>query len=285
MRIVITGGQGQLGRDFPPAFPGDEVTLLGRGELDVTSVDQISSMVTSLRPDVVINTAAFHRVDLCESEPEQSFGVNAAGPQRLASACESRGIVLVHFSTDYVFNGEKRTPYLESDRVDPISVYGASKAAGEMVIRATTTRHLIIRTTGLYGAGGLHTKQGNFVETMLRLAQRGGPITVVGDQVLTPTYTPDLAQAVAKLVKSGVHGTFHVTSGGACSWYEFAAEIFRQSGLEIDVIYTTQAERPVPARRPAYSVLGHAGLRDAGLPDMREWPDALRAYLALRRVV
>lgn len=282
MRILITGGRGQLAADLAFALAEHEVRPLGRAELDIGSHEQIARTMDEVRPNVVINTAAFHRVDLCESEPEQSFLINAAAPQRLAAACRDRDATLVHFSTDYVFDGQKQEPYAEDDPVCPLSVYGASKAAGEMAVRCTTDRHIIIRTTGLYGHAGARTTQGNFVETMMRLAAAGKPITVVADQVLTPTYTRDLAAIVGRLLTLDAAGTFHVTNGGACSWYEFAREIFHLAGQEPDLRRTTQSERPVPAKRPGYSVLGHARLRKVGLPEPRSWQDALAAYMSGR---
>jgi len=279
MRVLITGGRGQLAADLLPALEGHEVVALGRSDLDVTVQEQINGAMERRQPDVVINAAAFHRVDVCEDEPEQSFAVNAAAPQRLAAACKRHGSLLVHVSTDYVFNGEKREPYTEEDPVDPLSVYGASKAAGEMAVRCTTDRHLIVRTTGLYGHAGMTTGHGNFVETMLRLGRAGKPISVVSDQVLTPSYTWDVAEVIARLVHLQATGTYHVTNSGACSWYEFAAEIFRVSEQRADLLPTTQAERPYPARRPPYSVLAHRGLQRLGVPEPRPWREALRAYL------
>ncbi|GAC1325358.1 MAG: dTDP-4-dehydrorhamnose reductase [Chloroflexota bacterium] len=282
MRILITGGRGQLAADLVRALARHDVVALGRDELDIATHRQVVTTMEHVRPDVVINTAAFHRVDLCESEPEQSFLVNAAAPQRLAATCRDHGATLVQISTDYVFGGEKNEPYDEEDTVQPLSVYGASKAAGELAVRCTTDRHLIIRTTGLYGHGGMRTKQGNFVETMLRLAGGDRPITVVADQVLTPTSTHDLAAILSQLIDKQAVGTFHVTSGGSCSWFAFAEEIFRLAGKRPDLRRTTQAERPMPAARPRYSVLGHRALRAAGLSDPPPWQQALATYMAGR---
>lgn len=282
MRILITGGRGQLAGDLVQALGEHEVTALSRQELDITSVEQIRAAMDGLCPDVVLNTAAYHKVDRCESEPEQSFLVNAAAPQRLAAACRDRGALLVHFTTDYVFGGRKRTPYEESDPVDPINVYGASKVAGELAIQATGERHLIVRTTGLYGHAAISNGRPNFVETMLRLATEDKTISVVANQVLTPSFTRDVAETVARLVAQDTSGTVHVTNQGACSWYEFAAEIFRLAGVQANLSPTTQEERPTPARRPAYSVLGHERLRRLGIEEPRPWQEALAAYLASR---
>lgn len=282
VRIVVTGGRGQLARDLVRQAGSDEVIALSRAGLDVTDRAGIAAMLDGLRPEAVINTAAFHQVDRCESEPEMSFLVNAAAPQRLAAACAAHGALLVHVSTDYVFDGRQRTPYAEGDPVGPLSVYAASKAAGEMAVRATTNRHLIVRTSGLYGCGGRETRQGNFVETMLRLADSQPTISVVDDQVLTPSATADVAGIILSLIRCGATGTVHATNAGACSWYEFAAEVFSCARLDVDLRPTTQEARPAPARRPAYSVLGHRALRAAGLPEPRPWQEALAEYLAHR---
>lgn len=285
MRILITGGQGQLAADLIEAFAGHDISAPGRAELDITASQQIDEVMQRLEPDVVINTAAYHNVDRCETEPELSFAVNAAAVQRLAASSAAHHATFVHLSTDYVFDGSSDQPYKEDHPVNPLSVYGASKAAGEMAVRATTSRHLIVRTTGLYGLAGRRTGRGNFVETMLRLADRQEPLTVVADQILTPSYTPDVARRIVDLVTLGVTGTFHVTSGGQCSWYDFAAEIFRLGDRSVDLTPTRQVDRPAPARRPTYSVLGHGRMRDLGLAEMRGWQDALAEYLARRETV
>lgn len=282
MRILITGGGGQLAADLVSELEDDDVVALGREELDITHGHHIQAAFDGWEPGVVINTAAFHRVDLCEEEPERSFLVNAAAPQRLARACERRGALLVHISTDYVFDGEKREPYTELDIVRPLSVYGVSKVAGELAIRSTTDRHIIVRTSGLYGHRGAMTAHGNFVETMLRLAREGKPISVVSDQILAPSYTRDVANVIAELVHRDVRGTYHVTNGGECSWYEFALEVFRLAGVQATVTPTTQDARPLPARRPAYSVLAHEGLNRLGIPELRHWREALAEYFSTR---
>ena len=280
MRIFITGGRGQLATDLVAALHDHQVIALGRDELDITNCSGVRAALDRYQPHLVVNTAAYHSVDLCEDEPERSFAVNAAAPQRLAALCDARHALLVHISTDYVFGGFKSDPYTEDDPVDPISVYGASKAAGEMAVRCTTDRHLIVRTSGLYGRAGAASKHGNFVRTMLRLGRAGKHIAVVDDQVLTPSYTPDVANVIVQLIQSQATGTYHVTNGGECSWYEFADEIFRLSGLMVQLTRRTQAERPTPARRPAYSVLAHDGIRRLGIPEPRPWQEALVAYFS-----
>jgi dTDP-4-dehydrorhamnose reductase len=228
----------------------------------------------------VINTSAFHLVDAAEHDPERAFRVNAVGPRNLAMACRETGALLVHFSTDYVFSGRATRPYVEDDAADAVNVYGVSKAAGEMLLRHTWPRHLVVRTSGLYGVAGSSGKGGNFVETMLRLAAAARPIRVVSDQVLTPTPTAALALQVVRLVEAGAHGTYHATCQGACSWYEFAAEIFRQAGVEPVLEAQTTAESGAVALRPAYSVLRNGRLQDLGLDVMPPWPEGLSAYLS-----
>jgi dTDP-4-dehydrorhamnose reductase len=284
MRILITGARGQLATDLLVRLKAHEVTACGRDELDITNSHQVRAAVETLRPDVVINTAAFHSVDLCESEPEQSFLVNAAAPQRLAAVCRDQGAAMVHISTDYVFSGAKGEPYSEDDPVDPINVYGASKAAGELAVRATTDRHFIVRTTGLYGHGGITNGHGNFVERMLGLARAGKRISVVQDQILTPSATFDVAELIADLIATDGYGTYHFTNAGQCSWFEFAAEIFRLAGMTVDLVPIRQDEWKVAARRPSYSVLGHFGLCRLGLPEPRNWQRGLEAYLRARPV-
>lgn len=284
MRLLLTGAGGQLAQDLIATFDGWDLTALDRRALDSTSAEQIEAALRTVRPDVVLNTAAYTSVDRAESEPDAAVLVNAVGPHHLAAACERHGILLVHYSTDYVFDGEKGTPYDEDDPMRPLSVYGVSKAAGEMAVRAATQRHLIVRTTGLYGHGGRATGRGNFLETMLRVGASGKPLKVVADQILTPTATADLAAATRALLVADARGTVHVTNSGSCSWYEFAREIFRLAGMQVQLQPTTQADRPLPARRPAYSVLGHRLLLDLGLPDLPAWQDALSSYLRARAV-
>src|SRR3954454_22973305 len=221
MRIVVLGAPGQLGRDLVPRLSG-EVIPLGRADVDLTDGDGLRGKLTTLRPDVVINCAAYNFVDKAESEPAAAFAVNAWAVRELAAVCRDRDATLVHFSTDYVFglDASRVTPLTESDPPGPVSVYGLSKLAGEYLVRATAADNLVIRTCGLYGVWGSGGKGGNFVETMLRLAGQGKPLRVVNDQWCTPSYTADVAAATVGLIRAGAVGLFHVTSGGSCSWYE-----------------------------------------------------------------
>jgi dTDP-4-dehydrorhamnose reductase len=231
---------------------------------------------------VIINTAAFHKVEECDRQAETAFGVNAVGALNLARAAVQFSALLVHFSTDYVFDGAKRSPYVESDLPLPLNIYGASKVAGESLIMSTTDRYLILRTSGLYGHAGPSGKGTNFVELMLKKAGGGDTIRVVQDQVLTPTSTEDLAQNVCELIKRKVNGLYHVSCEGACSWFEFAREIFRLQELHVDLVPATTQDFPSPVKRPPYSVLSKERLRCLGL-SMPEWRDSLAQYLRSRK--
>jgi dTDP-4-dehydrorhamnose reductase len=224
-------------------------------------------------------------VDRAESEPEAAFATNVWGVRHLAMICRDLGCVLVHFSSDYVFGLDKdrRRPYAETDAPGPINVYGLSKLAGEYLVRSLCPRHFVIRTCGLYGVWGSGGKGGNFVETMLRRAGEGKPLRVVADQVLTPSYTADIAAATASLVQTGRFGLYHVTNAGCCSWYEFARTIFELAQVQADVLPITTQEYGAPARRPGYSVLAMEAYQALGLPPLRPWKEALRAYLEERR--
>lgn len=280
--VVILGAKGQLGTDLNSSLGGFRVTALAHADLDVREIERVRSVLAGLRPDIVVNTSAFHQVDLCEDEFAMSFAVNAEAPGRLARLAAELDFTLVHFSTDYVFDGFGRKPYTEADPPGPRSVYGSSKLAGEFLVRAYAPRHYVIRTTGLYGVAGASGKGGNFVETMIRLGKAGKPIRVVEDQVMTPTATADLAKAVTELLaRDGdvPYGLYHVTSAGQCSWYEFARTIFELCGMSVDLSPTTSAEFGARAARPAFSVLDHARWKAAGLQELRPWREALTGYL------
>jgi dTDP-4-dehydrorhamnose reductase len=281
MRVAVVGARGQVGTDLCRAFADHLVIPLGRPDAEVGDLPRLRETLRQARPDVVLNTAAFHRVDDCEDDPAPAFMVNAVGAANLARACADIGALVVHFSTDYVFGRHPSSqPWPEDACPAPLNVYGVSKLAGEQAVQATTPRHLVVRTSGLFGVAGSAGKGGNFVETMLRLQSAGQPIRVVDDQVLGPTYTHDLADRVRLLVEREATGIVHVTSSGACSWYEFAAEIFRQSGRPADLSPQTTRASGARAARPPYSVLAHDRLARLGLPPMPAWQDALARYLA-----
>ena len=281
--VVIIGSKGQLGTDLQPALKGFKVSGFTHAELDVCDLERAREVFASLRPDAVVNTSAYHKVDVCEDEPAASFAVNATGAYNLARLAKELDFTLVHFSSDYVFDGSSRVPYREEDLANPVSVYGTSKLAGENLVRAFCPRHFVIRTTGLYGVAGASGKGGNFVETMIRLG-KAGPVRVVDDQVMTPTATPDLANAVVALLeaegRNGVaYGLYHVTSGGQCSWFAFAKSIFELCGMDVELTPITTAQSGSKAKRPNFSVLAHGKWMAAGFPELRPWRAALGDYL------
>lgn len=279
-RIVVCGAAGQLGRDLCARLPGD-VLALTRTDVDLTDGSGVRRKLEEIRPDAVINCAAYNFVDKAEDEPEAAFAVNALVPLRLAQACRDLDAVLVQFSTDYVFglDAARRTPYREGDAPGPLSVYGLTKLAGEYAVRSRCPKHFVIRTCGLYGRWGSGGKGTNFVETMLKLAAQGRPLKVVQDQVLTPTSTADLAEALIPLIQTAHYGLYHLTHAGQCSWFEFAKTIFELTGVRAELTATTSRAYGSRAPRPAYSVLetGHAHA-----PRLRPWREALAAYLKER---
>jgi dTDP-4-dehydrorhamnose reductase len=280
MKYAVIGAAGQLGRDLCPRLTGDVVTL-ARVDADLTNPLLLRTTLASIRPDVVINCAAYNFVDKAEAEPAAAFAVNGWGVRDLALVCRDLDCTLVHFSTDYVFGLDpvRRKPWLENEAPGPVSVYGLSKLAGEYVVRSTCPRHFVIRTCGLYGVWGSGGKGGNFVETMLKVARMGKPLRVVADQVCTPSYTVDIADATVALIKSGRYGLYHATNAESCTWHDFAAEIFKRAGISADLTAISSAEFGAPARRPTYSVLANHALEAAGVPAPRPWKEALADYL------
>ena len=215
-------------------------------------------------------------------QPERAFAVNALAVDELAGQVAGAGARLVQLSTDYVFDGKARAPYVESDVVGPLSVYAASKVAGEQFVARHGSRHAVVRTSGLYGISGSHSKGHTFIERMLVRAEAGEPLEVVTDVVFSPSYARHVAQAIARIVALDAGGIYHVTNAGWCSWYEFAQEIFRQADLMVDLRPTTAARFPSGVKRPAFSALAHAAMERAGLPAMAPWHDGIRDYLRER---
>lgn len=282
MKVAITGAGGQLGRELTRCLSSHDLAPLTRRDCDICDSTSVRRTLTEIRPAIVVNAAAFTRVDECEDNVAAAFAVNAYAARTLAHVCGALGSVLVHISTDYVFQGEKRTPYGEEDPPGPLNVYGVSKLAGEYFVRSICPRYFIVRTSGLYGRPGLSAGGGNFVETMLGLARAGKRIRVVADQVGTPTYTKDLAKVIERLMQTDAHGVYHVTNSGECSWYQFAERILAFIGTTPDFGPTTSAEFGARARRPLYSVLAHRKLLDLGFSELRSWEEALVAYLEER---
>ena len=283
MKIVLIGKNGQLGSDCWEVLRGDhELVALGSRELDITQAPQVEAMVRQERPELVLNCAAYTKVDACEQERDLAYAINVAGPRHLAASLARQGGRLLHISTDYVFDGRKPvpTPYREDDPVAPLSYYAQTKAAAEEAIRQEMDDYMIVRTAWMYGRRG-H----NFLKTMLRLALQEPPvpIRVVNDQFGSPTWSYRLAQQLAALIAAGGQGIYHATAEGYTTWHGLATTFFQIMGLDISVTPITTAEYPTPARRPQNSILENQRLKDQGLNLMRPWQDDLQEFVSLYR--
>lgn len=274
MKILLTGSRGMLGQEVMAQTLGNTVMGVDLEQLDITDLDSVLACVNKEKPELVINCAAYTDVDRCEVNEEIAFQVNAIGPRNLAVACQSIGAALVHVSTDYVFEGTCSEPYGEYDVPNPRSVYGRTKYVGERLVAQCCNRIYIVRTAWLYGAKGK-----NFVSTMLNLGDSGKPLKVVNDQIGSPTYAPDLAEAILKLVQNAHYGIYHFTNSGYCSWYDFATEIFRQAGMSVDLSPCTSEEFLRPAKRPPFSKLQNLMGLCQGLPLLPAWQEGLHAFL------
>ena len=274
----MIGSNGQLGTDLVRVLAqSHEVSGLTHKEIEVTSQESCS-ILTSLSPDAVINTAAFHKTDLCEDDPVKTFAVNAIGARNVALACRSIGATDVYISTDYVFDGEKRTPYIEEDTPFPINTYGISKLAGEFFTRQIP-KHYVVRISSVFGVAGASGKGGNFVETMISKAKSKEQIKVVDDQWMSPTYTMDAALTIRSMLDMGIPpGIYHAANAGCCSWYEFTKAIMELSNMDPSVLPIKSSSFQTKARRPAFSALASSCLSRFGIP-IRNWREALADYL------
>jgi len=284
MKVAIIGANGQLGIDLCHAFrqSGHEVQELNHSTLDITDGRAVMDVLGALKPELVINTAAMHNVDACEADPARSFAVNGIGARNLALASNAYAFRLCHVSTDYVFDGAKGAPYLESDAPRPLNVYGNTKLSGEFFIRSIAQRYWIVRISGLYGKNLCRAKGGlHFVALMLKLARERDEIRVVNDEFVSPTFTEDVAKQILHMASLQQNGIYHATSQGSCSWYEFAEAIFSLTNTRIKLTPAAPGEFPAKVPRPKYSVLENAALQSAGLDQMPHWQDGLRRYLGL----
>lgn len=283
-RLLITGATGQLGLALTRLLKDNneyEVYLTGSREsedgrvkkLDISDEAAVNSLIGRLKPGIIINPAAMTAVDLCESEQDRAYRINALGPKYLAIAADQIGAKLIHISTDYVYDGQASNPYTEEAVTNPISVYGKTKLAGEELVKEYCKKYMILRTAWVYGEGK------NFVRTMLRLQKTGRQLRVVADQYGTPTSALELARTILYLMKTKEYGVYHATCEGSTSWYEFALEIFKQAGRVAQVEPIPSSEYPTPARRPMYSVLENKALREKHGYVMKEWKEALREYI------
>ena len=275
MRVAVIGASGQLGSDLVKVF--EDVIPLTHKDIEVTDFASCE-ILKELKPDVVINTAAYHKTDECEENPEKTFLVNAIGARNIALICREIRAVDVYISTDYVFDGSKKEPYTEEDVPNPINVYGISKYAGEILTRYID-KHYIIRVSSLFGVAGASGKGGNFVETMIKKAKSGDEINLVNDITMSPTYTKDAAMIIKKIISNKLpYGIYHVSNDGCCTWYEFAKAIFEITGIDANLKPITSDKFPTKAKRPKNSALSIKKIKSYGI-NMRHWKEALKDYL------
>ena len=276
MKILITGANGLLGHELSSVLKDHSLILLSHSQLDISDIDSVNKKIDSTSPDIIINSAAYTQVDNCETNYDLAFKSNAIGPKNLAIKCKQLDIPLIHISTDYVFEGnENKSPLVEDDKLGPKTIYGKTKLEGEKFVKENCDKYFILRTAWLYGEGK------NFVKTMLNLSEKNKELKVVNDQIGSPTYAKDLANAIKEIIekKSDKYGIYHVTNKGEVSWYEFAKKIFEFNKIEIKVIPVTSEEFPRPALRPHYSVLSNQKWINSGFTPMRNYEIALKEYL------
>ena len=286
MKVAVIGSTGQLGQDLMRVF-GEEAVGFAHEDLDVTDEESVASAVRSAEPDWVLNTAAFHRVDDCETNPTLTFATNATGALNVARAAAAVGSGVAFFSSDYVFGDQNRgrdNPYEEEDAPHPLSVYGVSKVAGEQLVMQANPRHLVVRSAGLYGTA-TSRKGWTFPELMLNKARNEGVLRVVTDQVLSPTFTADLAGKTKELIEQDAVGLFHLTNAGECSWFEFAQGALELAGVEAKMEQISTEQMNQRARRPPYSALDTIRLEAVGLEPLRPWEEALNDYLRAKEMI
>jgi len=280
MRVAILGAAGQLGSALAAELADENPALVTHDRFDVEDAGALAALLHELRPEVLINTTAFHNVERCEAEPERAFAVNTLAVERLAAACDAQGIAFAQISTDYVFDGSQETPYGEDDPALPLNAYGVSKLAGELLIRRHAGRTFVFRTSGLYAAKGASAKGKPFIERMLEGAAAGTPLRVVGDITFSPSFARHVAGAMRRVIEREAYGLYHVSNRGACTWYDFATEILARAGYAAPIERT--ASVPGRVRRPAYSALAHRGMEGLGLAPMPVWQEGIAAYLEER---
>jgi dTDP-4-dehydrorhamnose reductase len=283
MKVAVIGANGQLGMDVSEEFVrnGDDVCRLTHADIDIASADSVRRAMGDANPGIIVNTAAMHHVENCEGEPLRAYAVNALGARNLALAARELGAVLIHVSTDYVFDGAKKKPYLEGDATLPLNVYGNTKLAGELFVRAETEKHFVLRTSALYGKNPCRAKGGrNFVDLMLKLAKEREELRVVDDEVVSPTSTAELSRQILVLSRTDKFGLYHATSEGSCTWYQFAKKIFEIANTKVNLLMARPNEFPSKVPRPKYSVLENRGLTTLGINSFRTWEDGLYSYLA-----
>ena len=284
MKVAVIGSNGQLGVDVCIALEkaGHSVTPLSHAEIEISDRASVTAVLQSIGPAAVVNTAAMHNVEQCEGDPVKAFAVNGIGTRNLAQSCEALGTYFLTISTDYVFDGAKAAPYIETDAPLPLNVYGNTKLSGEHFALTACREGAVLRVSGVYGSNPCRAKGGmNFVRMMLKLAAEKPELRVVDYEILTPTYTVDISNQIVKIVEARAPGLFHGTAQGACSWHEFASAIFEISGTKANLQKANLGEFSAKVARPTYSVLDNAALKAQGLDIMPDWRDGLTRYLAL----
>lgn len=285
MKVAVIGASGQLGSDLCAAFGrnGDEAVGLTHTDLEVASADSVETAFSACNPDLIVNTAAMHHVEKCENDPAAALQANAIGAKNVAEWAKRGDIPVVYISTDYVFDGQKAAPYVETDAANPLNAYGISKLAGEHFTAAIAKKHFVLRVSAIYGRSPCRAKSGlNFVELMLKLSREREELRVVDEEFVTPTPTVQIAAQVVALSRSSRYGLYHGTAEGSCSWYEFAREIFDATGTKVRLEKAKSSEFPAKVPRPAYSVLENRGLKEAQLNVYSHWREGLHEYLAGR---
>jgi len=285
MKVAVIGANGQLGSDIVTEFQkvGEDAAELTHADVDISLLESMRNALGSIKPSVIVNAAAMHHVENCEKEPLRAYEVNALGARNLSIVARELDAKLVHVSTDYVFDGSKKKPYVESDPVAPLNVYGNTKLAGEAFIRGTAEKYFIVRTSALYGRNPCRAKGGkNFVDLMLKLAGERDELRVVDDEFVSPTSTAELAKQITELSRTDHYGLYHATAEGCCSWYEFAKTIFEVTNTKVNLKIASPNEFPAKVPRPKYSVLENAGLKKLGLNALSKWQEGLQAYLTAK---
>lgn len=285
MRVAVLGSNGQLGSDVCAAFAenGDQVAGLTHADVEVNSAASVDAALSAAEPEFIVNTAAMHHVEKCEADPVAAFTANAMGARNVAEWAKKAGATVAYVSTDYVFDGAKRSPYLESDVARPLNAYGITKLAGENYTAAIAPKHFVLRVSAIYGLRPCRAKGGlNFVELMLKLSRERDKLRVVDDEYVSPTPTMQIAQQLVALSRANAYGVYHGTAEGSCSWYEFAREIFRATGTTVRLEKADPGEFPAKVQRPKYSVLENAALKAAQLNVYTDWREGLEHYLQAR---
>ncbi len=286
MKVVLIGANGQLGTEIHHVLSGRDLNLvsLTHQDIEITDPENVQEVLARQKPDAVINTAAYHNVEQCEYQLQDAFNGNALGAKNLAEAAENHGFYLIHISTDYVFDGDKKAPYLETDTPLPLNAYANTKLAGEYFVQASTSNAVVLRTCGIYGRVPCRAKGGkNFVELMLQLAQTRDEVRVVENEVLTPTSARAVGHQISALLDNPVYGISHATAEGYCSWYQFAEAIFRIMDWDVNLNVAAPEEFPSAVNRPEYSVLENQKLKTHKLNTFEHWEEGLRHYLLTER--